>query len=174
MWVGTLGGLAKFNGHEFKTFSPNDGILNNRIQTLFYDDGTLWIGHDGGISFKENNVIRKIEFSGTEKSRNVSEIVRFKDKILVCTNGGGLYQVVNNKFVSIKLPSEDAKAIRGAKVSGNHLYLATKSGVLKTSDLRKFVYETGIERGSYFDVEANAESQQKPSLKNFKTASRQN
>lgn len=155
LWVGTLGGLAKFNGQEFKSFSPNDGILNNRIQTLYYDDGILWIGHDGGISFKENNVIRKIEFSGTEKSRNVSEIIRFKDKMLVCTNGGGLYQVVKNKFVSIQLPYEDAKSIRGATVNGNHLYLATKGGVLKTADLRKFVYETGIERGSYFDVESN-------------------
>ncbi len=155
LWVGTLGGLAKFNGQEFKSFSPNDGILNNRIQTLYFDDGILWIGHDGGISFKENNAIRKIEFSGTEKSRNVSEIIRFKDKILVCTNGGGLYQVVKNKFVSIPLPYEDSKSIRGATVNGNHLYLATKGGVLKTSDLRKFVYETGIERGSYFDVESN-------------------
>lgn len=158
LWVGTLGGLAKFNGQEFKTFSPNDGILNNRIQTLYFDSGVLWIGHDGGISFKENNVIRKIEFSGTEKSRNVSEIIRFKNKILVCTNGGGLYQVVNNKFVAVKLPSEDAKSIRGATVSGNHLYLATKSGVLKTADLRKFVYQSGIERGSYFAVEANESS----------------
>jgi ligand-binding sensor domain-containing protein/signal transduction histidine kinase len=156
LWVGTLGGLAKFNGQEFESFSPNDGILNNRIQTLYYDSDILWIGHDGGISFKENNVIRKIEFTGTEKSRYVSEIIRFKDKIIVCTNGGGLYQVVKNKFVAIQLPSsEDNRFIRAATVSGNYLYLATRAGIIKTTDLRKFVYETGVERGAYFGVEAN-------------------
>ncbi len=155
LWVGTLGGLAKFNGQEFKTFSPDDGLLNNRIQTLFYEPGTVWVGHDGGVSYFQNNTIKKIEFTGNDKSRNVSKILRFKNRIIVCSNGGGLFELVNNRFQSIKLPVEDAKSIRSAVVSGDYLYLATKVGILKTKDLKKFEYEAGIDEGSYYGVDAN-------------------
>ena len=59
LWVATLGGLAKFNGREFTTFSSVDGLLNNRIKTLSYFDKAIWVGHDGGISIIRNNKIAK-------------------------------------------------------------------------------------------------------------------
>ena len=34
LWVGTLGGLAKFNGKDFVTYSSQSGLLNNRIQLI--------------------------------------------------------------------------------------------------------------------------------------------
>lgn len=155
LWVGTLGGLAKFNGQEFKTFSPDDGLLNNRIQTLFYESGTVWVGHDGGISYLRNNKIKKIEFVGRDKSRNISKFVRFQKRMFVTSNGGGLFEVVNNQFKSIQLPTEDAKYIRSAVVSGEYLYLATKAGILKTKDLKNFKFQEGVADGSYYGVNAN-------------------
>lgn len=156
LWVGTLGGLAKFNGRDFKTFSPENGLLNNRIQTLFYESGTLWIGHDGGITRFQNNKMENIEFTGSDKSRKVSKILRFKNKVIVCSIGGGIFEVVNNQFKLIKLPSEDAKNIRSAVVAKNgYLYLATNAGIMKTKDLKKFSFEEGISKTVYFGVEAN-------------------
>ena len=31
LWVSTLGGLAKFNGDNFSTYSTGNGLLNNRV-----------------------------------------------------------------------------------------------------------------------------------------------
>ncbi len=161
LWVGTLGGLAKFNGSTFTTFSPKNGLLNNRIQTLFLDSGKLWVGHDGGISFLEKDRFKSIELK-SDKSRGVTKIVRFKGKMVVCTErGGGLFVLSDNTLEPVDLPSEEGedkrvvKSIRSACVSEGYLYLATQAGVLKTRDLKKFYYENGIERGSYYGVEAN-------------------
>ena len=47
LWVGTLGGLARFNGHEFKTYpsNVNDNLPSDRIIQLWCDpEGRLWIG----------------------------------------------------------------------------------------------------------------------------------
>lgn len=165
LWVGTLGGLAKFNGQSFTTFSPKDGLLNNRIQTLYIDSGRLWVGHDGGISYYEKNTFKNIALPGSEKSRNVKKILRYKGRILVCAErGGGLFELVGKQLKPVALPIEEGfsersvKSIRTAAVVGEYLYLATRVGVLKTKDLKTFVYEKGIEKGdlgSFYGIEAN-------------------
>jgi ligand-binding sensor domain-containing protein/signal transduction histidine kinase len=49
LWVGTFGGLARFDGLRFVTFGVHnsDAFANNRIGNLFEDrTGDLWIGTD--------------------------------------------------------------------------------------------------------------------------------
>lgn len=130
LWVGTLGGLAKFNGNEFTTFSSNDGLLNNRVTTLNFFDQTLWVGHDGGISFIHNNEISNVAFLGNDKSRNVSDIINFKGHLFVCSNGGGLFELIEDSLVNVDLGELDYLRIRKAYVANDVLYLATRGGIL--------------------------------------------
>jgi len=51
LWVGTWGGLARFNGNEFNSFFIQDGLRSSRIQELLVaSDGTLWVATAGGVS----------------------------------------------------------------------------------------------------------------------------
>ncbi|WP_068821538.1 hybrid sensor histidine kinase/response regulator transcription factor [Pedobacter psychrophilus] len=55
IWVGTLGGLNKFNGYDFTVYSHNErdstSISHNRINVVFIDkEGKLWIGTDDGLN----------------------------------------------------------------------------------------------------------------------------
>ncbi|MFT5859285.1 MAG: ligand-binding sensor domain-containing protein [Flavobacteriaceae bacterium] len=138
LWVSTLGGLAKFNGSEFTTFSSNDGLLNNRVQTLAFFQNTLWVGHDGGISYIKNNTIVSASFTGNDKSREVSKIIEFKDKVIICTNGGGLWELKNKKLIKIELKTNQFRKVKDAYAHNGVLYLATVGGILTSQDGSKF------------------------------------
>ncbi|HEX4066894.1 MAG TPA: two-component regulator propeller domain-containing protein [Acidobacteriaceae bacterium] len=51
LWIGTTGGLARFDGTRFITYSRNTspGITENSVFCLLAaSDGTLWLGTEGG------------------------------------------------------------------------------------------------------------------------------
>jgi diguanylate cyclase (GGDEF)-like protein len=51
IWVGTWGGLARFNGSEFKSFFIKHGLRSARVHELLAaSDGTVWVATDGGLS----------------------------------------------------------------------------------------------------------------------------
>lgn len=159
LWIGTLGGLAKFGGNKFITYSSEDGLLNNRVESLDFFEETLWVGHDGGISYINNGKIKSVAFSGTgnERSRAVSKIVRFHGEIVVCSNGGGLFKLRNNLLVKIALKNIDFERIRDAYVYKEQLYLATKGGVLVTKDLRNFTVVQGLGIGSFSGIDGRGD-----------------
>ena len=47
LWIGTYGGLARFDGVRFAVFDNNNtpAMFSSRVTSLFEDStGTLWIG----------------------------------------------------------------------------------------------------------------------------------
>jgi ligand-binding sensor domain-containing protein/signal transduction histidine kinase len=51
-WIGTLGaGLARFDGHHFRTLTAHDGLASNTVLALAEDrSGDLWVGTDRGLN----------------------------------------------------------------------------------------------------------------------------
>ncbi|MBT5448403.1 MAG: sigma 54-interacting transcriptional regulator [Gemmatimonadetes bacterium] len=52
LWFGTLhGGVCRFDGQFFKTFTTEDGLAGNEVWTIVADrQGDLWFGTNGGVS----------------------------------------------------------------------------------------------------------------------------
>ena len=49
IWMGTEGGVSRFDGANFKNFTSEDGLAINGVRTIFEDtSGYIWLGHTGG------------------------------------------------------------------------------------------------------------------------------
>ena len=56
LWVGTWGGLARFNGSRFESFFIEDGLRSARINELLASsDGAVWVATAGGLSRWNNH-----------------------------------------------------------------------------------------------------------------------
>lgn len=50
LWVGTYGGLARYNGNRFEAFRIDSGLSTNYITVVDSDaDGTVWVGTARGL-----------------------------------------------------------------------------------------------------------------------------
>jgi ligand-binding sensor domain-containing protein/two-component sensor histidine kinase len=138
LWLGTLGGLSRFNGQNFQNFSTEDGLLNNRITALFSHEDKLWIGHLGGISLYQNGRFKSWSLEAKNKNISISKILFYKNKLIVSSNGNGLYLFENNTLKNIDLGSEDANRIRDLEVYNGKLFLATRDGLILSENLQVF------------------------------------
>jgi len=60
IWFGTLKGLNRYDGYEFKTFRYDErnkkSLTNNRVNTIFQDsDKNLWVGTANGVNLYNRN-----------------------------------------------------------------------------------------------------------------------
>src|SRR5436190_219684 len=59
LWVGTSGGLGRFDGVRFRNFGLEDGLGSVQITSLLEDrTGVLWVGTSSGLSRWEKGRFR--------------------------------------------------------------------------------------------------------------------
>ncbi|HLU86699.1 MAG TPA: histidine kinase [Taishania sp.] len=140
LWIGTLGGISQFNGSTFRNYSTDNGLLNNRINSLTWINHLLYIGHQGGISIKDRNVFKSTPLPNKLNNINVTDIVKFKDQVVVSTNGAGLYSYNKGKLTALNLLHDDYVYIRDLFIWEDELYIATRNGIVRTNDLKSIDY----------------------------------
>lgn len=138
LWVGTLGGLAKFNGKNFTTFPLEQGLFNNRISCLQYIQKTIWVGHEGGITQIKNNKAQIYSLGDDDRTVIVTDFILYQGKIIASTEGSGLYIISNGHISKVALKNADASTCRDLEVINGKLYIGTRDGLYFTSDLTNF------------------------------------
>ncbi|NNC91522.1 MAG: hypothetical protein HKN80_03410, partial [Acidimicrobiia bacterium] len=59
VWVGTYGGLARYDGSGFRVFGLADGLANNTVNVITGDpEGNVWFGTLGGVSIYDGKDFR--------------------------------------------------------------------------------------------------------------------
>jgi PAS domain S-box-containing protein len=140
LWVGTYGGLVRFNGSDFKVFTPTNtsGIKGLRINTIFEDSKeSLWIGtQDGGLSVYSEGKFTSMTMEDGLPGNYVTSIAEGKDGALWIGTGGGLVRLYNQQVkVILKedgLPDNWITSLLAA--SDGTLWVGTRDGIAKFSE----------------------------------------
>lgn len=138
LWVGTLGGLSRYNGVQFVNFSRENGLFNNRITSLDFTQNELWIGHEGGVSVYSNGKFKNWSLGEKYKNVSVSSIVSYQNSMVIATNGEGLFFLKNGGISHLSLSNTDQNRVRDLLVFENQLFIATRDGLLRSKDLNFF------------------------------------
>lgn len=92
LWVGTFGGVNRFDGRSFESFTTRQGLRQNQVQAIMVDSqNRVWAGDmAGGLSvIKNGQVVRTFEpVDGTRGV--VRSIVQSRDTLYIGTQPGGL------------------------------------------------------------------------------------
>jgi len=97
LWIGTNGGgLARFDGKEFKIYNTLDGLLSNLVSSLMIDSKQdLWIVHPHGIS-RFDGVKFTVFQSNLTNQRRLRRIFQQKDSIFFISQAGFIGKIYND------------------------------------------------------------------------------
>ena len=131
LWLGTQGGgLARFDGKNFKVYNETNGLASNYINAIEAQNDTLYIGTKRGLSIKLKQQFLNIE------TPEVNKIYIFKDQIVVLTVKGVYYI---DKGLSVKKanlhPEIDRFQINDGIHFDNNFWLATQNDLWKFNGL---------------------------------------
>ncbi len=131
LWVATQGGgVARFDGSNFKIYNTSNGLQNNYVNALFASKDTLFIGTNRGLSIK----VKQQFFSSEMPQINTIKKIR---QITFILTAKGIYHISEGvKPVKLSLNHRlDTSQIKDLIYDGTYYWIASSQGLFKTKHL---------------------------------------
>lgn len=146
LWIGTQGGgLARFDGRQFKVYTTMDGLLSNIITHLTLDSNqTLWVMHPRGISRFNGVTFEKFVQPGSPASaRRIGRAMESADSLFFLSEPGTLGKIYGDSVCYWSKPVAPGVQIRYGERLGNDdillygsdsaFYIKSRQGIYQLS-----------------------------------------
>lgn len=108
LWVGTLGGISRYDGSMFVNYTVRDGLVNNVVTTLTMDSSNrLWVGTMGGISIFDGAHFKNIS-TARIMPKGIYNIRMTKTDTVWCSGSGKLCYILKNQVHEMPIPVRDS------------------------------------------------------------------
>jgi signal transduction histidine kinase len=138
LWIGTHGGgLARFDGREFKVYTTLDGLSSNIVHYLKLDENeNLWIAHPRGITKFDGITFKKFVQPGTPATaRRIRRIFEVGDTLFFTSGMGEIGKIFRDSVYSW------GKSI-GEKLFVRYLHLTPEKHMMMYLDDSTFYVKT--------------------------------
>ena len=135
MWIGTQGGLSRYDGYWVTTFDAAAGLPSDNVLALASADDGLWIGTDAGLCRLSADSLACYDLDDGLPSRRVQALATdHTGRLWIGTpNGLALYdgQDMQILLAADGLPSH---MVTGLKAQGTSMWVATFGGLARWTE----------------------------------------
>lgn len=103
VWIGSYGGLVRYDGSAFRNYSQEGLIPSSSIRSLLEDrEGRLWVGtNDAGLFVLEGGSFTRVQESGEPVLLCIRDIIQNKDGDIYAASSSGLGRVMDGVLVPL-------------------------------------------------------------------------
>lgn len=138
LWIGTYGGISRFDGLHFTNYSTDDGLLYNQINAIAEDiRGNLWLASLGGIMRFDGTQFTNFPFQDSLSDHFVLDLAPSPDGgMWLAIDRGGFAYFKDGEYQHYHeedgLPHEHVRTLL-CEESGQ-LWFGTRTGLAKLVD----------------------------------------
>lgn len=131
LWVGTFGGLARYNGRDFRSFGTEHELNSAYVNVIASDDeGRMWVGTARGVCRLEGESFWCPETP--EPAGIMANDILFHDSTLWIAGDEGLFRLSDERVVrhGAEAMDEDEHALGLGVDPSGRLWVGTSAGLL--------------------------------------------
>lgn len=154
---GTYDGLSILVKDKFYNYNSNNGLPNDRVESLLKDDfGTLWVGtYGGGLVKKTGEKFETVSLGDNINSKIITSLLYDREGNFWAGTWMGLYKYDNNRFVTYNaedgLASNNVLSVYHYSETGDVLLGLLAGGLNIIKDGK--VIQTGLTGNSVWSIE---------------------
>ena len=133
LWAGTESGLGRLRAGRWEVFTTRHGLPGDKVTALLQDrDGNLWVGTDTGLArYRSGRFDVLTQSQGMPDPEILSLREDAEGALWVGTRAGGLVQVRDTRFVSLRPPGASEEVWSVLEDPDGTLWLGTDgSGIV--------------------------------------------
>lgn len=137
IWMGTIGGVSRFNGRDFLNFSRDNGLLNNQINDIIgTQDGSIWFATTGGLNSYEG--VHMVAHPFPEEVNDARALDLCEDAngdIWVGTNGLGVLHYNGSEWSTFNEENGLTDLfVRSILIKDEEIWVGTSEGLFRGKD----------------------------------------
>lgn len=144
IWIGSYGGLIRYDGTTFRNYSLEGAIETSSIRALFEDSkGRLWIGsNDAGVFLLEDNTFVKISCEEENEFLCIRDFAESSDGRIYAASNSGIGYIESETLIPFSADGIDGQTfysvatdthgrIWGAKTSGMCVMIGADGEIIR-------------------------------------------